>query len=82
MAAIFSMERSVWSSRSFALRILASRRSAEKDMPVFSGSSLERYGYPMPGLMVATYNDDGSVNVMNLHEATRTVEGDMALFSF
>ena len=37
------------------------------------------YGYPMPVLMVATYNDDGTVNVMNLHEATRTVEGDMAL---
>ncbi len=37
------------------------------------------YGYPVPTLMVATYNDDGSVNVMNLHEATRTVEGDMAL---
>ena len=36
------------------------------------------YGYPMPILMVATYNDDGSVNVMNLHEATMTVEGDMA----
>ncbi|WP_440336823.1 hypothetical protein [Mitsuokella multacida] len=37
------------------------------------------YGYPMPILMVATYNDDGSINVMNLHEATLTVEGDMAL---
>ena len=37
------------------------------------------YGYPMPTLMVATYNDDGTVNAMNLHEATRTVEGDMAL---
>jgi flavin reductase (DIM6/NTAB) family NADH-FMN oxidoreductase RutF len=33
----------------------------------------------MPVLMVATYNEDGSVNVMNLHEATRTVEGDMCL---
>lgn len=36
------------------------------------------YGYPMPILMVATYNDDGTVNVMSLHEATMTVEGDLA----
>ncbi|MBR4470933.1 MAG: flavin reductase family protein [Erysipelotrichaceae bacterium] len=28
------------------------------------------YGYPMPTLMVATYNKDGSVNVMNLHWCT------------
>lgn len=37
------------------------------------------YGYPVPVLMVATYNDDGSVNVMNLHEAMRTNAGDLAL---
>ena len=45
----------------------------------YIGRNALAYGYPMPVLMVATYNDDGSVNVMNLHEATRTVEGDMAL---
>ena len=28
------------------------------------------YGHPMPTLMVATYNEDGSVNVMNLHWCT------------
>ena len=32
----------------------------------------------MPILAVATYNDDGTVNVMALHEATVTVEGDLA----
>ena len=37
------------------------------------------YGYPVPVLMVATYNDDGTVNVMNLHEAMRTNAGDLAL---
>lgn len=37
------------------------------------------YGYPVPVLMVATYNDDGSVNVMTLHEAMRTNAGDLAL---
>lgn len=37
------------------------------------------YGYPVPVLMAATYNDDGSVNVMNLHEAMRTNAGDLAL---
>lgn len=37
------------------------------------------YGYPVPALMVATYNEDGSVNVMNLHEAMRTNAGDLAL---
>lgn len=36
------------------------------------------YGWPMPILAVATYNDDGTVNVMALHEATVTVEGDLA----
>ncbi len=45
----------------------------------YVGRSALSYGYPMPVLMVATYNADGSVNVMNLHEATRTVEGDMCL---
>lgn len=37
------------------------------------------YGYPTPVLMVSTYNDDGSINVMNLHEAMRTNAGDLAL---
>ena len=37
------------------------------------------YGYPVPVLMVGTYNDDGTVNVMNLHEAMRTNAGDLAL---
>lgn len=37
------------------------------------------YGYPVPVLMVATYNEDGSVNVMNLHEAMRTNAGELAL---
>lgn len=37
------------------------------------------YGYPVPVLMVATYNEDGTVNVMNLHEAMRTNAGDLAL---
>jgi len=37
------------------------------------------YGYPAPVLMVGTYNDDGTVNVMNLHECTRTNAGDLAL---
>lgn len=36
------------------------------------------FGWPVPVLMVATYNDDGTVNVMALHEATMTVEGDLA----
>ena len=37
------------------------------------------YGYPVPVLMVATYNDYGTVNVMNLHKAMRTNAGDLAL---
>ncbi|HIY06194.1 MAG TPA: flavin reductase [Candidatus Evtepia faecigallinarum] len=37
------------------------------------------FGYPVPVLLVATYNDDGTVNVMNLHEAMRTNAGDLAL---
>ena len=28
--------------------------------------------------MAATYNDDGTVNVMNLHEVARTNAGDLA----
>ena len=31
------------------------------------GARAFNYGYASPVLMVATYNDDGSVNVMNLH---------------
>lgn len=37
------------------------------------------YGYPMPVLMISTYNDDGTVNAMNLHESMRTNAGDLAL---
>ncbi|MDU2065995.1 MAG: flavin reductase family protein [Sporomusaceae bacterium] len=37
------------------------------------------YGYSAPVLMVGTYNDDGTVNVMNLHEGMRTNAGDLAL---
>lgn len=43
------------------------------------GANAFGYGYPVPVLMVATYNDDGTVNVMNLHEAMRTNAGDLAL---
>lgn len=43
------------------------------------GANAFGYGYPVPVLMVATYNKDGSVNVMNLHEAMRTNAGDLAL---
>lgn len=43
------------------------------------GANAFGYGYPVPVLMVATYNADGSVNVMNLHEAMRTNAGDLAL---
>ncbi len=32
------------------------------------GASAFSYGYACPVLMAATYNDDGTVNVMNLHE--------------
>ena len=32
------------------------------------GPNVFSYGYPAPVLMVCTYNDDGTVNVMNLHE--------------
>lgn len=37
------------------------------------------YGHPAPVFMVATYNDDETVNVMNLHEVARTNAGDLAL---
>ena len=43
------------------------------------GRNASGYGYPVPVLMVGTYNEDGSVNVMNLHEAMRTNAGDLAL---
>ena len=42
------------------------------------GAKAFSYGYACPVLMAATYNDDGSVNVMNLHEVTRTNAGDLA----
>ena len=32
------------------------------------GASAFSYGYACPVLMAAPYNDDGTVNVMNLHE--------------
>ena len=43
------------------------------------GKNAFGFGWPVPVLMVATYNDDGTVNVMNLHEAMRTNAGDLAL---
>lgn len=43
------------------------------------GANDFNYGYPEPVLMVAIYNDDETVNVMNLHECTRTNAGDLAL---
>lgn len=43
------------------------------------GANAFGYGFPVPVLMVASYNDDGSVNTMNLHEAMRTNAGDLAL---
>jgi len=43
------------------------------------GKNAFGYGWPVPVLMVATYNEDGTVNVMNLHEAMRTNAGDLAL---
>ena len=42
------------------------------------GANAFSYGYASPVLMAATYNDDGTVNVMNLHEVTRTKAGDLA----
>ena len=43
------------------------------------GANAFGYGYPVPVLMVATYNDDGTVNAMNLHEAMRTNAGNLTL---
>ena len=43
------------------------------------GARAFNYGYPMAVLIVATYNDDGSINVMNLHECTRTNAGDLVI---
>lgn len=43
------------------------------------GSHAFGYGYPIPVLMVATYNNDSTVNVMNLHESMRTNAGDLTL---
>lgn len=40
------------------------------------GAKAFSYGYASPVLMAATYNDDGTVNVMNLHEVTRTNAGN------
>lgn len=42
------------------------------------GAKAFSYGYASPVLMAATYNDDGTVNVMNLHEVARTNAGDLA----
>jgi Conserved protein/domain typically associated with flavoprotein oxygenases, DIM6/NTAB family len=41
------------------------------------GAKAFSYGYASPVLMAATYNDDNTVNVMNLHEVTRTNAGDL-----
>lgn len=43
------------------------------------GPNAFSYGYPVPVLMVATYNNDGTVNAMNLHECMRTNAGQLAL---
>ena len=43
------------------------------------GARAFNYGYPMAVLIVATYNDDETVNVMNLHECTRTNFGDLVI---
>ena len=42
------------------------------------GAKAFSYGYASPVLMAVTYNDDGTVNVMNLHEVARTNAGDLA----
>ena len=41
------------------------------------GAKAFSYGYASPVLMAATYNDDGTVNVINLHEVARTNAGDL-----
>jgi flavin reductase (DIM6/NTAB) family NADH-FMN oxidoreductase RutF len=43
------------------------------------GPNAFSYGYPVPILMVGTYNDDWTVNAMALHECTRTNAGALAL---
>ena len=43
------------------------------------GAKAFSYGYASPVLMAATYNDDGTVNVMNLHEVARTNAGDLSV---
>lgn len=43
------------------------------------GANAFSFGYASPVLMAATYNDDGTVNVMNLHEVARTNAGNLAL---
>lgn len=48
---------------------------AKKDL----GKRAFSYGWPALALMLSTYNEDGSVNVMNLHECTRTNAEDLAL---
>ena len=35
------------------------------------GAKAFSYGYASPVLMAATYNDDGTINVMNLHEGAQ-----------
>jgi flavin reductase (DIM6/NTAB) family NADH-FMN oxidoreductase RutF len=50
------------------------KKIAMKDL----GAKAFSYGYACPVLMVGTYNDDGSVNVMNLHECARTNAGHLA----
>ena len=42
------------------------------------GAKAFSYGYASPVLMAATYNDDGTINVMNLHEVARTNAGYLA----
>ena len=42
------------------------------------GAKAFSYGYASAVMMAATYNDDGTVNVMNLHEVARTNAGDLA----
>ena len=42
------------------------------------GANAFSYGYASPVLIAVTYNDDGTVNVMNLHEVARTNAGNLA----
>ena len=51
---------------------------AEDDTMRDLGAKAFSYGYASPVLMAATYNDGGTVNVMNLHEVARTNAGDLA----